>query len=134
MLKWTVTHAAGHLSTDDEKRAMGLASKIWQLVTHNNSRPTENVDISLVHFENNQGVACFDVDLRQAILDKAFHMLSINDVEFLGRRIGMLTHHRIGWRYISCEGRAYYVIFDYSFSGPLQPDLVERAHQMAKPC
>ena len=134
MLKWTVLPGSGHMSTDDEKRAIGLATKIWQIVTHTTARPPDNVDISPVHYENHRGIACFDVDLREAIRDKAFHMLSINDVEFLGRRIGMLTNHRIGWRWISHEGRAHYVIFDYSFSGPLQPELVDLAHQLGKPC
>ena len=134
MLKWTVVNAPGHLSTDDEKRDIGLAHKIWQIVMHSNWHPTENVDISPVHFENRHGIACFDVDLRAAITDKAFHMLTINDVEFLARRIGMLTHHKIGWRHISHEGRAYFVIFDYSFSGPLRPELVDLAHEWANPC
>jgi hypothetical protein len=134
MLKWTAVNAPGHISTEDERRAIGLAHKIWQVVLHSNWHPTENVDISPVHFENRHGVACFDVDLRAAITDKAFHMVSINDVEYLGRRIGMMTHHKIGWRHISHEGRAYYVVMDFSFTSLPQPELIDLVHQWAKPC
>ena len=134
MLSWTVTSAPGHMSTDDEKRAMGLAHKIWQVVTHSTTHPTRNAVEQPVHFENRDGVAYFDVDLRAAIRDKAFHMLTVNDIEFLGRRIGMLTHHKIGWAAISHDGRAHFVVYDFSFSGPQSPDQHDRALQLAKPC